>query len=126
MSLRGWVPNPGHLGPLLPALLRQVERNPFTLGDSSAPDRTQKLQEFIGKLQEVSALAVFCAEKCQNSCAAGVWGLGALGVGRSLTALFVQIIEGQRTAHFVMDDPAGNSYLQVQRCPEPSPPTLAV
>ncbi|KAK2530423.1 zinc finger protein ZPR1 [Columba livia] len=60
-----------------------VERNPFTLGDSSAPDRTQKLQEFIGKLQE--------------------------------------IIEGQRTAHFVMDDPAGNSYLQNVFAPEQDP-----
>ncbi|NXW84054.1 ZPR1 protein, partial [Alopecoenas beccarii] len=60
-----------------------VERNPFTLGDSSAPSRTEKLQEFIGKLQE--------------------------------------IIEGQRTAHFVMDDPAGNSYLQNVFAPEQDP-----
>lgn len=29
-------------------------------------------------------------------------------------ALFLQIIEGKAQAHFVMDDPAGNSYLQVQ------------
>ncbi|XP_033375596.1 zinc finger protein ZPR1 isoform X2 [Parus major] len=29
-----------------------VEKNPFTLGDSSTPSRTGKLQEFIGKLQE--------------------------------------------------------------------------
>lgn len=31
-------------------------------------------------------------------------------------ALFLQIIEGKTKAHFIMDDPAGNSYLQVQRC----------
>lgn len=29
-------------------------------------------------------------------------------------ALFLQIIEGKTHAHFIMDDPAGNSYLQVQ------------
>lgn len=29
-------------------------------------------------------------------------------------ALFLQIIEGKVQAHFIMDDPAGNSYLQVQ------------
>lgn len=29
-------------------------------------------------------------------------------------ALFLQIIEGKAQAHFIMDDPAGNSYLQVQ------------
>ncbi|NXA63152.1 ZPR1 protein, partial [Mohoua ochrocephala] len=50
-----------------------VEKNPFTLGDSSTPSRTGKLQEFIGKLQEV---------------------------------------KGKTKAHFIMDDPAGNSYLQ--------------
>lgn len=57
------VPSPGCLAPLSPALLWQVERNPFTLGDSSVPGRTKKLQEFIGKLQEVSAQALFCAGK---------------------------------------------------------------
>uniref|UniRef100_A0A672V3J7 Zinc finger protein 259 n=1 Tax=Strigops habroptila TaxID=2489341 RepID=A0A672V3J7_STRHB len=55
-----------------------VERNPFTLGDSSTPSRTGKLQEFVGKLQE--------------------------------------IIEGKVKAHLILDDPAGNSYLQVQHC----------
>ncbi|NWU90730.1 ZPR1 protein, partial [Upupa epops] len=60
-----------------------VERNPFTLGDSSVPDRTEKLREFIGKLQE--------------------------------------IIEGRRKAHFIMDDPAGNSYLQNVYAPEEDP-----
>ncbi|KFZ57184.1 Zinc finger protein ZPR1, partial [Antrostomus carolinensis] len=50
-----------------------VERNPFTLGDSSTPSRAEKLQEFIGKLQEV---------------------------------------KGRTQARFIMDDPAGNSYLQ--------------
>lgn len=28
-------------------------------------------------------------------------------------ALFLQIIEGKTQAHFIMDDPAGNNYLQV-------------
>lgn len=37
-------------------LLFQVERNPFTLGDSSTPSKTEKLQEFLGRLQEVSVL----------------------------------------------------------------------
>ncbi|NWT03923.1 ZPR1 protein, partial [Mionectes macconnelli] len=59
-----------------------VERNPFTLGDSSTPSRTGKLQEFIGKLQEVN---------------------------------------GKSKAHFVMDDPAGNSYLQNVYAPEEDP-----
>ncbi|XP_050766775.1 zinc finger protein ZPR1 [Gymnogyps californianus] len=60
-----------------------VERNPFTLGDSSTPGRTEKLQEFVGKLR--------------------------------------QIIEGKATAHFIMDDPAGNSYLQNVYAPEEDP-----
>ncbi|KFQ32466.1 Zinc finger protein ZPR1, partial [Mesitornis unicolor] len=60
-----------------------VEKNPFTLGDSSAPSRAEKLQEFIGKLQE--------------------------------------IIEGKTKAHFIMDDPAGNSYLQNVYAPEEDP-----
>ncbi|NXU14206.1 ZPR1 protein, partial [Pardalotus punctatus] len=59
-----------------------VEKNPFTLGDSSAPSRTGKLQEFIGKLQEVN---------------------------------------GKTKAHFIMDDPAGNSYLQNVYAPEEDP-----
>ncbi|KAJ7426866.1 zinc finger protein ZPR1 [Willisornis vidua] len=60
-----------------------VERNPFTLGDSSTPSRTGKLQGFIGKLQE--------------------------------------IIDGKTKAHFIMDDPAGNSYLQNVYAPEEDP-----
>ncbi|XP_021231720.1 zinc finger protein ZPR1 isoform X1 [Numida meleagris] len=60
-----------------------VERNPFTLGDSSTPSKTEKLQEFIGRLQE--------------------------------------IIEGKTKALFVMDDPAGNSYLQNVYAPEEDP-----
>ncbi|XP_056365487.1 zinc finger protein ZPR1 [Oenanthe melanoleuca] len=60
-----------------------VEKNPFTLGDSSTPSRTGKLQEFIGKLQD--------------------------------------IIEGKAQAHFIMDDPAGNSYLQNVYAPEEDP-----
>ncbi|NXM09162.1 ZPR1 protein, partial [Tyrannus savana] len=59
-----------------------VERNPFTLGDSSTPSRTGKLQEFLGKLQEVN---------------------------------------GKTKAHFIMDDPAGNSYLQNVYAPEEDP-----
>uniref|UniRef100_A0A8C3LV02 Zinc finger protein ZPR1 n=1 Tax=Chrysolophus pictus TaxID=9089 RepID=A0A8C3LV02_CHRPC len=60
-----------------------VERNPFTLGDSSTPSKTEKLQEFIGRLQE--------------------------------------IIEGKTKAVFIMDDPAGNSYLQNVYAPEEDP-----
>ncbi|NXH13032.1 ZPR1 protein, partial [Bucco capensis] len=60
-----------------------VERNPFTLGDSSAPGRAEKLQEFLGKLQE--------------------------------------IIEGKTKAQFILDDPAGNSYLQNVYAPEEDP-----
>ncbi|NXM38234.1 ZPR1 protein, partial [Gymnorhina tibicen] len=59
-----------------------VEKNPFTLGDSSMPSRTGKLQEFIGKLQDV---------------------------------------KGKTQAHFIMDDPAGNSYLQNVYAPEEDP-----
>uniref|UniRef100_A0A8B9PR99 ZPR1 zinc finger n=1 Tax=Apteryx owenii TaxID=8824 RepID=A0A8B9PR99_APTOW len=59
-----------------------VERNPFSLGDSSAPSKMEKLQEFT---------------------------------------LFLQIIEGKTKAHFVMDDPAGNSYLQNVYAPEDDP-----
>ncbi|XP_025913681.1 zinc finger protein ZPR1 [Apteryx rowi] len=60
-----------------------VERNPFSLGDSSAPSKMEKLQEFSRKL--------------------------------------LDIIEGKTKAHFVMDDPAGNSYLQNVYAPEDDP-----
>nr|XP_026653577.1 zinc finger protein ZPR1 [Zonotrichia albicollis] len=66
-----------------PYLPLQVEKNPFSLGDSSTASRTGKLQEFIGKLQD--------------------------------------IIEGKAQAHFIMDDPAGNSYLQNVYAPEEDP-----
>uniref|UniRef100_A0A2K6EIZ9 Zinc finger protein ZPR1 n=1 Tax=Propithecus coquereli TaxID=379532 RepID=A0A2K6EIZ9_PROCO len=59
---------------LLKDVWELVTKNPFTLGDSSNPGQTEKLQEFSQKLD--------------------------------------QIIEGNMKAHFVMDDPAGNSYLQ--------------
>ncbi|KAM9370098.1 zinc finger protein ZPR1 [Phaethornis superciliosus] len=68
---------------LLKDIRELVERNPFTLGDSSAPSKAEKLQEFVGKLQE--------------------------------------IIEGRRNVHFIMDDPAGNSYLQNVYAPEEDP-----
>ncbi|XP_010079362.1 PREDICTED: zinc finger protein ZPR1 [Pterocles gutturalis] len=68
---------------LLKDIAELVEKNPFTLGDSSMPSRTEKLQEFIGKLHE--------------------------------------IMEGKTTAHFIMDDPAGNSYLQNVYAPEEDP-----
>ncbi|NWI67364.1 ZPR1 protein, partial [Todus mexicanus] len=68
---------------LLKDIRELVERNPFTLGDSSAPGKAAKLQEFVGKLQE--------------------------------------IIEGKAEVHFVMDDPAGNSYLQNMYAPEEDP-----
>uniref|UniRef100_A0A8D2MYA6 Zinc finger ZPR1-type domain-containing protein n=1 Tax=Zonotrichia albicollis TaxID=44394 RepID=A0A8D2MYA6_ZONAL len=64
-------------------IIDRVEKNPFSLGDSSTASRTGKLQEFIGKLQD--------------------------------------IIEGKAQAHFIMDDPAGNSYLQNVYAPEEDP-----
>ncbi|NXD30424.1 ZPR1 protein, partial [Spelaeornis formosus] len=67
---------------LLKDIRELVEKNPFTLGDSSTPSRTGKLQEFIGKLQDVN---------------------------------------GKAQAHFIMDDPAGNSYLQNVYAPEEDP-----
>uniref|UniRef100_A0A4W2ICW2 Zinc finger protein ZPR1 n=1 Tax=Bos indicus x Bos taurus TaxID=30522 RepID=A0A4W2ICW2_BOBOX len=60
-----------------------VTKNPFTLGDSSSPGQTEKLQEFSQKLD--------------------------------------QILEGILKAHFIMDDPAGNSYLQNVYAPEDDP-----
>ncbi|KAB1254818.1 Zinc finger protein ZPR1 [Camelus dromedarius] len=60
-----------------------VTKNPFTLGDSSNPGQTEKLQEFSQKLD--------------------------------------QILDGDMKAHFVMDDPAGNSYLQNVYAPEDDP-----
>ncbi|NXX84910.1 ZPR1 protein, partial [Urocolius indicus] len=59
-----------------------VERNPFTLGDSSMPGRTEKLQEFLGRLQEV---------------------------------------KGKMKACLILDDPAGNSYLQNVYAPDEDP-----
>uniref|UniRef100_A0A8C8T4D9 Zinc finger protein ZPR1 n=1 Tax=Peromyscus maniculatus bairdii TaxID=230844 RepID=A0A8C8T4D9_PERMB len=59
---------------LLKDIRELVTKNPFTLGDSSNPNQTEKLQEFSQKLE--------------------------------------QIIEGKMKAHFIMNDPAGNSYLQ--------------
>ncbi|NXO72338.1 ZPR1 protein, partial [Phainopepla nitens] len=67
---------------LLKDIRELVEKNPFTLGDSSTPSRTGKLQEFLGKLQDV---------------------------------------KGKAQAHFIMDDPAGNSYLQNVYAPEEDP-----
>ncbi|KAM4704485.1 zinc finger protein ZPR1 [Rhinophrynus dorsalis] len=60
-----------------------VDKNPFTLGDSSTSDRREKLQEFGKKVD--------------------------------------QILEGQLKAHLVLDDPAGNSYLQNVYAPEQDP-----
>lgn len=55
------VPLGAGWGAWLPHLPLQVEKNPFTLGDSSTPSRTGKLQEFIGKLQDVSLRWIFSA-----------------------------------------------------------------
>ncbi|KAH0623368.1 hypothetical protein JD844_031638 [Phrynosoma platyrhinos] len=60
-----------------------VEKNPFTLGDSANPDRTERLHAFGRRLQ--------------------------------------QILDGQLKVHFVLDDPAGNSYLQNVYAPEEDP-----
>lgn len=68
---------------LLKDIRELVTKNPFTLGDSSNPNQTEKLQEFSQKLE--------------------------------------QIIEGKMKAHFIMNDPAGNSYLQNVYAPEDDP-----
>ncbi|XP_075695913.1 zinc finger protein ZPR1 [Rhinoderma darwinii] len=60
-----------------------VDKNPFTLGDSTMSDRKEKLQEFGKKID--------------------------------------QILEAQMKIHFVLDDPAGNSYLQNVYAPEEDP-----
>ncbi|XP_073441293.1 zinc finger protein ZPR1 isoform X2 [Dendrobates tinctorius] len=60
-----------------------VDKNPFTLGDSTTSDRKAKLQEFGKKID--------------------------------------QILWGQMKAHLVLDDPAGNSYLQNVHAPEEDP-----
>ncbi|XP_075046518.1 zinc finger protein ZPR1 [Mixophyes fleayi] len=60
-----------------------VQKNPFTIGDSSTSDRTEKLQEFGRKID--------------------------------------RILEGQVKAHIVLDDPAGNSFLQNVYAPEQDP-----
>uniref|UniRef100_A0A2R9AHC5 Zinc finger ZPR1-type domain-containing protein n=1 Tax=Pan paniscus TaxID=9597 RepID=A0A2R9AHC5_PANPA len=59
---------------LLKDIWELVTKNPFTLGDSSNPGQTERLQEFSQKMD--------------------------------------QIIEGNMKTDFIMDDPAGNSYLQ--------------
>ncbi|XP_047374013.1 zinc finger protein ZPR1 isoform X2 [Sciurus carolinensis] len=68
---------------LLKDIRELVTKNPFTLGDSSNPGQSEKLQEFSQKLD--------------------------------------QIIEGNMKAHFIMNDPAGNSYLQNVYAPEEDP-----
>ncbi|XP_063292617.1 zinc finger protein ZPR1 isoform X2 [Pelobates fuscus] len=60
-----------------------VDKNPFTLGDSSTSERKVKRQEFGKKIDE--------------------------------------IVEGQLKAHIILDDPAGNSYLQNVYAPEQDP-----
>ncbi|MBN3323226.1 ZPR1 protein, partial [Atractosteus spatula] len=60
-----------------------VDKNPFTCGDSSTPERTKKLELFGKKID--------------------------------------QIIAGEMEAHIILDDPAGNSYLQNVYAPEPDP-----
>ncbi|XP_052615109.1 zinc finger protein ZPR1 [Peromyscus californicus insignis] len=68
---------------LLKDIRELVTKNPFTLGDSSNPNQSEKLQDFSQKLE--------------------------------------QIIEGKMKAHFIMNDPAGNSYLQNVYAPEDDP-----
>uniref|UniRef100_A0A8C5L4U8 Zinc finger protein ZPR1 n=1 Tax=Jaculus jaculus TaxID=51337 RepID=A0A8C5L4U8_JACJA len=68
---------------LLKDIRELVTKNPFTLGDSSNPDRSEKLQAFSRKLD--------------------------------------QIIAGKMKAHFIMNDVAGNSYLQNVYAPEDDP-----
>ncbi|XP_068097024.1 zinc finger protein ZPR1 [Hyperolius riggenbachi] len=60
-----------------------VEKNPFTLGDSSVSETKEKLKEFGKKID--------------------------------------QILEGKMKVHLILDDPAGNSYLQNVYAPEQDP-----
>ncbi|XP_030647950.1 zinc finger protein ZPR1 isoform X2 [Chanos chanos] len=60
-----------------------VSKNPFTCGDSSTSERTEKLQLFGKKLD--------------------------------------QLMAGEIDAHIILDDPAGNSYLQNVYAPDPDP-----
>uniref|UniRef100_A0A8C5RBQ4 Zinc finger protein ZPR1 n=1 Tax=Leptobrachium leishanense TaxID=445787 RepID=A0A8C5RBQ4_9ANUR len=60
-----------------------VDKNPFTLGDSSTSDRKAKCQEFGAKIDK--------------------------------------ILEGKVKVHLILDDPAGNSYLQNVYAPEQDP-----
>ncbi|XP_070808593.1 zinc finger protein ZPR1 [Pituophis catenifer annectens] len=68
---------------LLKDIQALVEKNPFTLGDGSCPDKAAKLCAFGRKFQ--------------------------------------QIVDGQMKVHLVLDDPAGNSYLQNLYAPEEDP-----
>ncbi|KAM3830736.1 zinc finger protein ZPR1 isoform 1-T1 [Vipera latastei] len=68
---------------LLKDIQALVEKNPFTLGDGSCPEKADKLRAFGRKLQ--------------------------------------QIVDGQMRVHLVLDDPAGNSYLQNLYAPEEDP-----
>ncbi|XP_013871480.1 zinc finger protein ZPR1 [Austrofundulus limnaeus] len=60
-----------------------VSKNPFVCGDSSTPDRVEKLSEFGKKID--------------------------------------RIIAGELDAHLVLDDPAGNSFVQNVYAPDPDP-----
>nr|XP_023690788.1 zinc finger protein ZPR1 isoform X3 [Paramormyrops kingsleyae] len=60
-----------------------VSKNPFTCGDSSTPERTEKLEIFGEKIDK--------------------------------------IIAGEMEGHIILDDPAGNSYLQNIYAPDPDP-----
>uniref|UniRef100_A0A4W5RQF2 Zinc finger protein ZPR1 n=1 Tax=Hucho hucho TaxID=62062 RepID=A0A4W5RQF2_9TELE len=60
-----------------------VSKNPFTCGDSSTSDRTEKLKLFGQKIDKIMA--------------------------------------GDMDVHIVLDDPAGNSYLQNVYAPDPDP-----
>uniref|UniRef100_A0A673WVP0 ZPR1 zinc finger n=1 Tax=Salmo trutta TaxID=8032 RepID=A0A673WVP0_SALTR len=60
-----------------------VSKNPFTCGDSSTSDRTEKLKLFGEKIDKIMA--------------------------------------GEMDVHIVLDDPAGNSYLQNVYAPDPDP-----
>lgn len=68
---------------LLKDIKELVLKNPFSCGDSSVTDRTDKLKSFGEKLD--------------------------------------RIVTGEEHAHLVLDDPAGNSYIQNVFAPDPDP-----
>ena len=102
---------------ILTNILEQVESNPFLgttsiAGDSTTPEAKAKLEEFTEK-------ACFLRNSLQSF--PQIWNLTLLIYLRIISekdlSLFLQVremIKGKTEFTFIMDDPTGNSYLQVR------------